>query len=124
MIIAALLIEMLTPAGYMPTMTNGAFLMRPCAGRNAPLVMTRIADAADYAMHGDHPPAPADGDHGQPETSCVFSTLAAPAVAMADPVLLAIAIAAILTAGLHLEEQVTRAHGLHLRPPAQGPPFA
>lgn len=125
LIVAALFIEMLVPAGYMPSMTNGAFLMRPCARQVAPVI-----GVSDGAAHGDHnngdshKSAPDDDGHGKLEMPCAFSSLSAPALGMTDPILLAIAIAFILTAAFHLEARVERRRIPYLRPPSQGPPFA
>lgn len=122
LIVAALFIELLVPAGHMPVMTNGAFLIRPCAGRNAPVVMTAAADASGHAVHGDHKSSPEDDGHDRLEMPCVFSSLSAPALGMTDPILLAIAITFMFTAAFHLEEKVERLRRLYLRPPSQGPP--
>jgi len=121
LIVAALFIEILVPAGYMPTMTNGAFLMRPCAGRNAPIAMTAVADAPDHAMHGDHKTNSEDDDPGKLEMPCVFSSLSAPGLTI-DPVLLAIAIAFILATTFRVEQRLVPWRRIYLRPPSQGPP--
>lgn len=125
LIVAALLIEILVPAGYMPTVTNGAFLMRPCAGQDAPFAMAAASGASDSTAHGDHDHRhdPEGGDHGKLEAPCVFSSLSAPVLGAIDPALLAIAIAFTLATSFHLEEKVAPARSLHLRPPSQGPPL-
>src|SRR3546814_4899229 len=55
LIIMTLLITILVPAGYMPSMVDGAFVMRPCDGQR---VLNPMADmvmpSGDHA-HADRP---------------------------------------------------------------------
>lgn len=126
LIVAALLAELLVPAGYMPTMTNGTFLMQPCAGQNAPASMMRLADASNSAVHDnhkqDHKNLPDNNDHGKLEMPCVFSSLSAQALGPIDPILLVTTLSFILTTPFIAEQRLVLWRGIHLRPPAQGPP--
>src|SRR3546814_1080895 len=65
LIIMTLLITILVPAGYMPSMVDGAFVMRPCDGQR---VLNPMADmvmpSGDHA-HADRPDHH-DGD-GSPD---------------------------------------------------------
>lgn len=128
LVVVALFIAMLVPAGYMPVMADGALLMRPCSGWNGPVV----ADAAVSVGHGDHDlgdhdlhtqDSP-DRSHDGLEMPCAFSSPSAAVAMRIDPILLAIAIAAILAGTFPLAPKLVRARDLYRLPPSQGPPFA
>lgn len=125
LIIMTLLITILVPAGYMPSMVDGAFVMRPCDGQR---VLNPMADmvmpSGDHA-HADRPDHH-DGD-GSPDrlnTPCVFSSLSTPALSPVDPLLLAIAIAFIIATVFRVTPPRIAHRNLYLRPPSQGPPAA
>lgn len=122
-IVAALFIELLVPAGYMPNITDGVFRIQPCASQDAPTVIMAAANASDSAMHGDHKNKSDNSDHAKPEMPCVFSSLSASALGPIDPVLLATAITFILDISFRVEQHLVLWRGLHLRPPSQGPPL-
>lgn len=122
-IVAALFIELLVPAGYMPTMTDGVFRIQPCASQNAPAAMMTVANASDSAMHGGHKNKSDNSDHAKLVMPCVFSSLAS-ALEPIDPVLLAAAITFILDTSFRVEQRLVLWRGLHLRPPSQGPPLS
>lgn len=111
---AALLMKVLVPAGFMPTVSNGTILVQLCTGMGVQTVAIEIPGLADHSEGKDQQKA-AD----QP---CAFSGLANPGLAGADPILLAIAIAFILAATLHVEQRLILWRGIYLRPPSQGPP--
>ena len=116
---AALLMRLLVPAGYMAVRTTGGIRIELCSGVSAPATSMPTTAMEMPGMHhaGDKP----DG-HAQPEMLCAFAALAAPSVAEADPLVLALAIAFILATVFRL----TRARALtaspFLRPPSRGPP--
>src|SRR3546814_5427229 len=76
---AALMMKVLVPAGFMPTVSSGAILVQLCSGQGLQTAMLEIP-----GQSGDHDPA----DHKQAEMPCAFSGLSSPALAAADPVLL------------------------------------
>ena len=125
LIIMTLLITILVPAGYMPSMVDGAFVMRPCDGQRAPNPMADMVMPSGDHAHADRPDHH-DGD-GSPDrfnTPCVFSSLSTPALSPVDPLLLAIAIAFIIATVFRAAPTRIFRHSLYLRPPSQGPPAA
>lgn len=123
LIVAALLIKMLVPTGYMPSMADGTFVMRPCDGQRAgPAMMnaTMTSSGHAHAGHDDH--RDDGGKHGTFDMPCAFSSLATPSLAAADPILLAIAIAFILASAFRITPAPILWRGAWLRPPSQGPP--
>src|SRR3546814_14343189 len=91
LIIMTLLITILVPAGYMPSMVDGAFVMRPCDGQR---VLNPMADmvipSGDHA-HADRPDHhDGDGSPARLNTPCVFSSLSTTALAHIHPPMLAI----------------------------------
>lgn len=123
LVVVALFIAMLVPAGYMPVVADGALRMQPCSGWNGPVA----ADAAVSAGHGDHDShsqASQDGNHDGLEMPCAFSSPSAAVAMRIDPILLAIAIAAILAGAFPLAPKLVRARSLYRLSPSQGPPFA
>lgn len=125
LIIITLLITMLVPAGYMPDVADGAFVMQPCDDQRVPDPM------ADMAMvSGDHAQADQSDHHdgdGSPDrfnTPCVFAGLSIPALLPVDPLLLAITIAFIIAIAFRAAPTRIFGRGLYLRPPSQGPPAA
>ncbi|MFA5490905.1 MAG: hypothetical protein WC284_17125, partial [Candidimonas sp.] len=88
LIMAALLVRMLVPVGYMPGTADGAFVLRPCDGLRA-MMGAVAADAAmtsDDYVHADHGDAQGDGaGHGKLQSPCAFSGLAIPSLAAIDP---------------------------------------
>ena len=112
---AALMMKVLVPAGFMPTVSSGAILVQLCSGQGLQTAMLEIP-----GQSGDHDPA----DHTQAEMPCAFSGLSSPALAAADPVLLALAIAFILAMGFLDVSFVLPAASPFLRPPPIGPPTA
>ena len=125
LVIATLLMTMLVPAGYMPSMADGAFVMRPCDGQRTANPMADMAMAS-----GDHAHADRQGHHegdGSPDRfnpPCVFAGLSTPALPPVDPFLLAVAIAFIIATAFRVAPTRIVRRGLHLRPPSQGPPSA
>lgn len=112
---AALMMKMLVPAGFMPTVSSSTILIQLCSANGLQTVMMKIPGKA-----GDSDTA----DHQQAEMPCAFSGLSSPTLAGADPILLARAIAFILAAGfLPLAFALPPASSFPLPPPI-GPPTA
>lgn len=112
---AALMMKVLVPAGFMPNVSSGAILVQLCSGQGLQTVMMEIPGRS-----GDHDPA----DHKQADIPCAFSGLSSPALAAADPILLALAIAFILAMGFLGLSFAPPAPSPFLRPPPIGPPTA
>lgn len=111
---AALLMKVLVPAGFMPTVSKGTILVQLCSGMGVQTVAIGIPGLGD---HDD-----GEDQHKAADQPCAFSGLTAPGLAGADPVLLALAIAFILAAAFRVEPRLVLWRGLYLRPPSQGPP--
>ncbi len=123
----ALLMKILVPAGFMPVMTNGIMRIAICGGSVMadPMVAMPMSEAMhapmSAAMPGmeHHPDKP---DHQGREMPCAFSGLSMASIAAADPLLLAIALAFVVTLGFRALPAMVRAVPAHLRPPLRGPP--
>ena len=125
----ALAVKLLVPAGYMIGDAGGRTVMILCPGAAMPAAAAAAAAATATATPMDHGgmATHAAGDdagkaHGMAEPPCAFAGLAAPALAAADPLLLAIAIAYGLAVALRPVRVASRAAAPHLRPPLRGPP--
>lgn len=117
----ALALRALVPAGYMvgsPAASGTRFLtIEICADVLGQRVTRQIA-IGQSAPTGDHQPAANQrGDH-----PCAFSTLTMAALAGADVVLLAAALAFVLALGFAPVASPARPGTPRLRPPLRGPP--
>lgn len=113
LITLALLMKLLMPAGFMPSVSAGTITVELCTGTGPQTIV--------MAIPGDHEQDKQDG-HGKTESPCVFAGLGAPSLAAADPVLIAIAIAFIVATVFRLAAAPAVASFAHLRPPLRGPP--
>ena len=77
--------------------------------------------AAGHAMRGMHH-APATSHKGKAEAPCAFSSVAAPTLGGAAPLLLAAAILFVMGLAIRRREPRRVALRQHLRPPLRGPP--
>lgn len=121
-IVVALAMKAVVPAGFMPMLVEGRVVIALCSGSGP---VTAIADMGHHgamaAHHGGHgkPDAPQHDNKPQP---CAFSGLTAPSLAGADPVVLAIAVAFVLALGLRVVAALPATRPVRLRPPLRGPP--
>ncbi|HEX8308077.1 MAG TPA: hypothetical protein VF645_06620 [Allosphingosinicella sp.] len=116
--LAALVLRLAVPAGYMPVMGESGPALTVCPGGGP------IAAAPDPA-HGD-PSTPGrthGGDSTDSARSCAFADLALPAIGGADPFQLSAALIFIMAAGLFAASPGPRRAALRLRPPLRGPPL-
>lgn len=105
---AALLVKVLVPTGFMPTVVDGVMVVELCTGEGLKSV------AVDVSSEGGH-----TSGHDMP---CAFAGLTAPVLGAVDPALLALAIMFILAAALHTPQQAPHTAAQRLRPPLRGPP--
>ncbi|WP_298675784.1 hypothetical protein [uncultured Sphingomonas sp.] len=110
---AALLVRVLVPAGYMPTLDNGRIVIAVCSGYGPAMMAITIPGL-------DHHDAQ-DGD--QAKSPCAFADLALPMIGGADPIQLAQALLFILAIALLLAETAPPRAAARLRPPLRGPPL-
>jgi hypothetical protein len=117
LVVLALAVKALVPAGYMISSTGERFLtVTICADASGTPKQMRTAIPDKNETGGDHSEA---ADTSQP---CAFSGLGHAALGGADPILLAAALAFILLIGF-APFRATPARDLaFLRPPLRGPP--
>jgi len=111
----ALLMKLIMPAGFMPTVSNGQIVVSMCSGTGPMEVVMTIPGLGHQPDNG--------GAHGgKAEQPCAFAGLSAPSLAAADPILLATAILFLLALGIRAPLLPASAAPPYLRPPARGPP--
>ena len=128
LIVAALLMRMLIPTGYMLVASPaGIPTFAMCSGYG-PLLPAAATDAASHDSHDGHAMTGAGKHHGQQHESakeqppCAFAGVTTAALVATDPLLLAIALFFILAAGFRLPVRAPVATSPFLRPPLRGPP--
>ena len=114
---AALLMKLLVPAGYMPTMSGNSMIIQICSGYGPMTMAMPIPGPIPGQDHGQ------DHQQGKAEMPCAFSGLSAPTLAAADPILLALAILFVMVAGTRFIVPRPARSPAHLRPPLRGPPL-
>lgn len=107
--LAALMLRLAVPAGFMPVVHHGQLGLAICSGYG------NAAAGPDHAMGSPDKPK-ADG-------SCAFADLALPLIGGADPVQLGAALLFIMAAALFFAALLPPRAGLRLRPPLRGPPI-
>jgi hypothetical protein len=117
LVVLALAVKALVPAGYMISSSGERFLMVTiCADASGASKQMRIAIPDEDGPGGDHSEA---ADKSQP---CAFAGLGHAALGGADPSLLAAALAFILLVGLAPLRAPPARDIPFLRPPLRGPP--
>jgi len=111
--VAALLLKLLVPTGYMIESSHGRLSLAVCPGT----VPVTEMPGMDRSMpdHGQ--------EHGKAELPCAFSGLSATALGAIDPVQLAILIAFVTAGGLFVVTSPVPSNATWLRPPLRGPPI-
>lgn len=114
-LVLALLMKIVTPVGFMPTVSNGRIVVGICSGTGASTMVMTIPGLE----HGK----PDGGNHpGKVEQPCAFAGLSAPILAAADPMLLVAAILFVLALGIRPLLPPAPIAPPNLRPPLRGPP--
>lgn len=113
-VLAALALKLVVPAGFMLANDTRVLTIRVCEESSASQVERQIA-------------IPVAGDHGgaagkQAKDSCPFAGHAAPALAGAHPILLALALAFVLALGFAPVHRLRARPTPYLRPPLRAPP--
>ena len=116
--LAALVLRLAVPAGYMPAVGQGGLALTSCSG-SGPAAASAPSHHSDSSVPGTY------NDEGTPkaDSSCAFADLSLPVIGGADPVQLAAALIFILAAGLSLLAVLPPRAALRLRPPLRGPPL-
>ena len=114
-----LLLKLLVPFGYMPVASGGGIAIVLCPG-----VVEAVEQPAMAGMH--HGNAESDGaggaGHAKADMPCAFAGLGAPAIAAADTVLLAAAIAFVTLRAIRARIAAPPLIRTRLRPPLRAPP--
>jgi len=116
LVVIALLIRGLIPAGYMVAPSALTLSVQICSDFQGvhgtiQIVVPRSGDGQD-----------SPGKHSQKNPPCAFSALSMASIAGADGLLLAQALAFILAIGVILVGSPVHRPFAHLRPPLRGPP--
>ncbi len=114
MIVLIVMVMKGVPAGYMPDLSSGKFVLAICSGAG-PVKMVMPMGASPRSS-GEH------DQGGKDESPCGFGGDAPPAMIGIDLVLLVGAIAFILRAGLIAAAIPVLTQRKYLRPPLRGPP--
>jgi len=116
--IVALFMKAAVPAGFMPDVTGGSIQLVLCSGYGPETAMP-MAMPMPTPGGGDHHDSSGPDHKGAP---CGFFGHAAGSMFMADPIILAIAIAFILATVFRQPARIVAAVPPFLRPPLRGPP--
>ncbi|MFW2852695.1 DUF2946 family protein [Sphingomonas sp. TX0543] len=113
---AALLLKLLVPTGYMIGSDSGRVTIELCSGVG-PQTMGMSMDH-DTPGHGK------SSDHGKVQMPCAFSGLSAAAMGAADAIQLAALTVFVMAVGLSPATPRRTVRRVYLRPPLRGPPAA
>lgn len=114
---AALLLKLLVPTGFMIDSSHGRFTITICSGTTPRTVTMEMPGA-----RGDMPDHGGSKDHDKAEMPCAFSGLSAAALGAVDPIQLAALIAFVMAVGLAGTRLPAPSRPAYLRPPLRGPP--
>jgi hypothetical protein len=109
----ALLMKILIPAGFMPSMAGGTMTVELCTGQGVQTVEIAIPGQSGLPDEKSHEKA----------APCTFSGLSAPMLGGVDPILLALAIAFIVATVFRAAPTPLVARRTWLTPPLRGPPL-
>lgn len=113
---AALLMKLVVPAGFMPVFSGSSVTIEICTGVG-PQTVTMPMAMPGMPDHGQ-----GKSDHAAKDMPCGFGGLAFPALAAADPIALALALAFLIATVFRLVHRDVALAVAHLRPPLRGPP--
>lgn len=136
--VAALLLKLLVPTGYMIDASGGHLSIIACPGMapapvapvlhmTMPMAGTGAMHAAmpDHAQPGDHGTSGdhgKSGGHGKVELPCAFAGFSAATLGAIDPILLAAFVAFVMLLGHRPLPGIRTVRRSHLRPPLRAPP--
>lgn len=113
LVIVALAMKALVPAGYMPGMQGQVLSVAICADASGGDMTRQIVLPAD---------GKSTGEHGKAQGACPYAALGMAGLGGADTLLLALAIAFIIALGFTSVQAAPLARIARLRPPLRGPP--
>lgn len=118
LVVLALGVKLLLPAGIMPAPGARTFTVMVCSETGHQPTAMQLAIPFDRPAPGSGSPAKQDTASG----ACPYAGLALGALPAADPLQLALAIAFLLALGFAAAPPLRLASVAHLRPPSRGPP--
>lgn len=122
LVVCALVMKALIPAGYMIGAQSRTIAIQICDGQNHEQVrQIDVGQSVDSkANHGqtEH----GTGDHGKSDGVCPYTALGHDSLASADPILLATALAFILALAFAPLVSACLSRIPHISPPLRGPP--
>lgn len=116
LIVAALCIRALVPAGYMIDSSSRVLTVEICADSQGGHLTKQIVIPGDGQSQGGQ------SEHGKSDGTCAFSALSFASLSSADPALLALALIFIIALGFVPVNASRPVRQSHLRPPLRGPP--
>lgn len=111
----ALMLKLLTPAGFMPVMSDGHIVVSLCSSSGPTKISVVIPGKADSQSRNEQ-------GHSKADQPCAFSGLSAPILGAVDPILLAAAVLFVMALGAQVRTAAVAATAPYLRPPLRGPP--
>jgi len=116
LVVAALCMKALVPAGYMIGQVERVLTVEICADSQGGHLTKQIVIPGDGQSHGGQ------SEHGKSDGTCAFSALSFASLSAADPALLALALIFIMALGFVPVSAPRAQRHSHLRPPLRGPP--
>jgi hypothetical protein len=116
LVITALLVKAMLPAGYMIAPGSKSFTVTICADGSGEMKTRTVTVPVENGEHGGK------ADPAQSGKGCAYSALSNASTAGADAPLLVLALAFLLLIGLAPTPRLSLAIAHHLRPPLRGPP--
>ena len=116
LVVIALLVKAVFPAGYMLAPSNKSFTVTVCADGNGEMQTRTVTVPVQKSDPGGKV------DHAQSGKGCAYSALSIASTTGGDASLLVLALAFILLVGLAPAPQLSIASPHFLRPPLRGPP--
>lgn len=116
LVIMALLVKAVLPAGYMLAPTSKSFTVAICTDGSGKMQTRTVTVPVQNGEHGGKV------DHAQSGKGCAYSALSNASTAGADVPLLVLALTFLLLIGLAPAPRLSLAIAHHLRPPLRGPP--
>ena len=118
-LVAALALRVLVPAGFMPSVDGAGPAIMMCSGAGpvaAPAAFQREMAARGMIGHA--------GEEGEAPRGCAFADLALPMLGGADPALLVAALLFAVAAALFHRATLPTCASPRLRPPLRAPPLS
>ena len=120
-VVLALVIKAIVPAGYMVSRQGTVLTVTVCADASGTTTTRQIV--VPHKGTGDGAGSDSGGEHSKAPAACPYAALGLAALTGADAVLLALALGFILALGLAPARPAALRRIAFLRPPLRGPPI-